>query len=199
MAQERQHPWRVLEGSPMWSENETRNAVPVSCDDKRSLQAPRRTEHGTEDGGRHRVHSASAAEAWKVHERGASGASPHSRTDLRQPCRVENSRRLPDTDDLAFLTTSSPLVMGCLHCFLHLPPLPSPLPGRHDVHRTGEKYDEFLIGGRNTGTPKRGLDEREHGTNVEATVRLLRRRRIRVSRAELAPVPRGFALERCAP
>jgi hypothetical protein len=33
------------------------------------------------------------------------------------------------------------------------------------------------------------LDEREHGTNVEATVRLLRRRRIRVSRAELALQP----------
>jgi hypothetical protein len=33
------------------------------------------------------------------------------------------------------------------------------------------------------------LDEREHGTNVEATVRLLRRRRIRVSCAELALQP----------
>src|SRR5580700_1683206 len=99
----------------------------MSCDDKRSLQAPRRTEHGTEDGGRHRVHSASAAEAWKVHERGASGASPHSRTDLSQPCRVESSRRLPDTDDLSI---SYHVLAGChgvFALFSSYPPSPSPL------------------------------------------------------------------------
>jgi hypothetical protein len=63
-------PQRLLDGCPLRRENEAWNAVPVPRDDKRSLQAPRGTEHGAEDGSRHRAHSASAAETWKVHEGG---------------------------------------------------------------------------------------------------------------------------------
>jgi hypothetical protein len=74
MAEERERAGGLHQGTKMRREDPARNRVPMSGNDKRTLPAPRRTQHRAEDGGRNRADSAGCYEARPIHGARKSGA-----------------------------------------------------------------------------------------------------------------------------
>jgi len=66
MAEERQPDRRPCERCSLWCPDAAWNAMPVSCDEERTVQASRRAEYRTEDGGGDREDSASQDKAWPL-------------------------------------------------------------------------------------------------------------------------------------
>jgi hypothetical protein len=63
----------------MWRNDEAGNALPVSSDENGTVQASRRAEYGTQDGGRDRADSAGQDKARALFSGGNCGAQTISR------------------------------------------------------------------------------------------------------------------------